>query len=387
MLNPWTTGDEIRLLVSGEEYFPEVLRTLKEAQEIIQVEVFTLEADRVGQSFIHALKESSVRGVRVQMIIDGLGSRSFPLQELNELRKAGVEVEIYRPLLWGRPFQFFFRRMHRKTIAIDRRIAFVGGLNIAADYFESYPEGGRVDIALRIEGPQVSFISSQMEMLWVRTKRKWSRLISLQALLIKSKLHGKDSAIGVGPRICYRMRDSHFSPHGIEKAYRKAIQSARNHILIANAYFYPPLRMLRELTRAAQRGVKVQLLLQGRPDIPISKAAEKFLYAKLLKEKVEIFEYEALYFHAKAAVIDDHWMTVGSSNLDPWSLFTNLEGNLIVEGSPVAHELQNILQKMMKESCRQISESDLLKASLFDKFYGWLAYLSAQIAYYLVRVF
>jgi cardiolipin synthase len=163
-------------------------------------------------------------------------------------------------------------------------------------------------------------------------------------------------------------RDNRSHKNDIERHYRLAIRLARKRVVIANAYFFPGFAFLRDLRKAARRGVEVSLILQGNPDMPIVQTAAAMLYHHLLRGGVRIYEYCDRPFHGKVAIIDDEWATVGSSNLDPLSLSLNLEANIIIQDRAFNRELSGTLERLMKHSCKTIEASDLTEPKLWRQF-------------------
>jgi len=175
----------------------------------------------------------------------------------------------------------------------------------------------------------------------------------------------------------FAIRDNREHRNDIEQLYRQAIRDARHEILIANAYFFPGYRLLRDLRRAAKRGVKVQLILQGNPDMPLMRSAGSTLYDFLLRAGVVIHEYCERPIHAKVAVIDRHWATVGSSNLDPLSLSLNLEANVFIRDAAFAAELQQNLDGLIRNCCKQYREQTP-RGSLLSQLLRFLAFHVAR---------
>jgi cardiolipin synthase len=175
-------------------------------------------------------------------------------------------------------------------------------------------------------------------------------------------------------------RDNHKHTTDIEKHYRIAIRTARHRVMIANAYFFPGYLLLREMRRAARRGVEVSLIPQGEPDMPIVKTAASFLYHHLMKAGVRIFEYQDRPLHGKVAMADDRWATVGSSNLDPLSLSLNLEANVIIRDSAFNQQLHGKLSQLISHSCREVGMNDVEEP-------GWWRTLRSYVVFHLLRHF
>lgn len=352
-ISRWTAGNDVRLLENGEEFFPAVFEAIDGAREEVLIETFILFEDKVG----HALRESIVRagkrGVRVTLLVDGFGSSDLGVEYIQELTEAGVHLCVFDPCrrVLGMRFKIL-RRMHRKLVVVDRSLAFIGGINYSADHLGDFGPEAKQDYSASVRGPIVDQIRDFM-LRQLRDQPCAKRLDKLppSAPAANAGLRSDKAPAGNAETI-FVTRDNHLHRNSIERHYRAAIRSARQRVVIANAYFFPGYLLLRELRRAARRGVDVRLILQGEPDMKIVKAAS-LLYEYLQRDGVRIFEYCKRPLHGKVALVDDQWATVGSSNLDPLSLSLNLEANLIVRDGDFNHDLAQRLDQLMAESCRE----------------------------------
>jgi cardiolipin synthase len=258
--------------------------------------------------------------------------------------------------------------MHRKIVVIDGRVAFVGGINFSADHLDDFGPEAKQDYSIRIEGP----LAAHMRGFVIAQLDEAGRCGRVR--LPVPEPAGEAEAMLVTRDNC-RHRDA------IERQYRAAIRSARHEIIIANAYFFPGYRLLNAMRRAARRGVCVNLILQGQPDMPIVRYAAATLHAYLMRAGIQIHEYCKRPLHGKVALIDDDWATVGSSNLDPLSLALNLEANVIVRDRAFAQQLRNALERMMRDECNRVQLSEVAARRG-----GWRALLDV-IAYHVTRHF
>jgi len=318
-------GNRLTLLENGAGYFPALLDAIARARREIHLETYIFELDELGQRVAQALIDAAARGVRVRVLADGIGSRTFDVAWRARLRSAGIDLLFYRPE--RSPYRFKrarLRRMHRKIVIIDACIAFVGGINIVADHTGQATASVRYDYAVRVEGPILADICGAAQRLWLLVR--WSHLRRRprrQAPLPACTAEAGEQAAAFLVRDTLRHRED------IERAYLAAIAGARREILIANAYFLPGRRFRKALAEAARRGVRVVLLLQGRSDHPLMRWAAHALYGHFLAQGIEVHEYQCSEMHAKVAVIDDDWATVGSSNIDPFSLLLAREANVV----------------------------------------------------------
>ena len=361
-------GNHVRLLQSGTEFFPALISAIDAAQSEIHLETYIFNADASAEAVRDALIRAAQRGVRVRLMIDGVGSRELPAAWLKLLEAAGVSVLVYRPLVSGwRANPRSLRRLHRKLVVVDARIAFVGGMNLIDDYVPIRFDAPRLDFSVEVQGPLLVRIHRSVWRLW--------RLVALSQLQTGE---GKTRLEPVWPtdghvRAAFVVRDNFAHRRDIERAYLAALALAREDILIASAYFLPGYRFRRLLKKAAARGVRVQLLVQGHTDHPVFQAAARALYRDLLAAGVAIYEYRVSELHAKVAVVDRHWATVGSSNIDPFSLLMAREANVVVEDAAFSHDLQQRLQQAIDQS-QALDPADWQRRGWVRRTVSWLAY-------------
>jgi len=387
-MNKWIPGNKFTLLENGEEFFPRVFEGIAAAREQVVLETFILFEDKVGKELHGHLLRAAARGVQIDVTIDGFGSPDLSPAFLGSLAEAGVRVHVFEPgsRLWGWRTNIF-RRMHRKIVVIDSDRAFVGGINYSADHLADFGPEAKLDYAVEIEGPLVAVINAFVHRALQAGQRNSSHggASSARADMPKGSSRSVGELIAGLPAAgdagaIFVTRDNRKHTTDIEKHYRIAIRSARHRVVIANAYFFPGYLLLREMRRAAKRGVQVSLILQGEPDMPIVKTAASLLYHHLIEAGVRIFEYNETPLHGKVAMSDDLWATVGSSNLDPLSLSLNLEANVIIRDRTFNQHLYDKLSVLMANSCRQVGINDVEKP-------GWRLTLRSYVVFHLLRHF
>ena len=259
--------------------------------------------------------------------------------------------------------------MHRKVLVVDRDIAFVGGINIiaAAEQTDAMPP--RYDFAVAVQGPLVDVIRLSAKRLWSLVA--WSTFRKgtgrAEALLVSTFTGGTMTA-------AFLVRDNFHHRRDIEAAYLGAIKQAKFEIILANAYFLPGVDFRHALINAAERGVRVVLLLQGKSDHPLQRYASQALYGIFLAAGIEIYEYHKSFLHAKVAVIDGYWATVGSSNIDPFSLLLSREANVVVNDEAFAATLTQSLKKTMETDGRRILADNWKQQPAGLRFISWLSY-------------
>ena len=374
-MSKWVTGNQFTLLENGEAFFPRVFDCIAAAQHEVVLETFIWFDDKVGQQLQVALIAAGQRGVQIDVTIDDFGSPDLPPKFLAALAAAGVRVHVFDPgpRLWGWRTNLF-RRMHRKIVVVDGTRAFVGGINYSADHMADFGPLAKQDYAVEIIGPLVADIHGFVhKALAAGQLNAQSTLLGRLRERFAARAHTLVNTLRTVPRPpalsvqgdaagIFVTRDNRNHTNDIERHYRIAIRSAQRRIIIANAYFFPGYRLLKELRRAARRGVDVRLILQGQPDMPIVKAAASLLYHHLLASQVHIYEYCERPLHGKVAVFDDALATVGSSNLDPLSLALNLEANVLIKHRGFNQHLANRLLYLMDHNCTQIQPSDVAES-------------------------
>lgn len=371
----FVAGNRLRLLKSGGEYFPALIGAIEAARHEVHLETYIFADDTTGRRVTAALAGAARRGVAVRVLVDGFGAREFAAGLGADLAAAGAEVMTYRPEVGQLRFRRHrLRRLHRKLAVVDGRVAFVGGINVIDDFDDGKSASARFDYAVCIEGPLVARAHATMRHVWrlVRWARLGRRPPAPAALPAAPPVVGATLA-------ALPIRDNLRHRRDIEQAYLQAIHGARREIVIANAYFLPGRRFRKVLLGAARRGVVVKLLLQGQTDHLLLHYATQSLYDRMLSAGVRVFEYQPAELHAKVAVIDDDWATVGSSNIDAFSLLLSREANVVVRDAAFATELRGSLDAAMNGAAREILAEHYRRRS-------WLARLASAVAYSLVRV-
>lgn len=372
-LSRWHRGHRVALLENGEEYFPRLFAAIAAAEREVLVETFILFDDPVGQQFRSAVLAAAARGVQIEISIDGYGSAPLTAEFCEPMIAAGVRIHVYDPVktVFGYRTQIF-RRLHRKLVVVDQRIAWCGGINLSHEHCRDFGPQSKQDYALQIEGPVVADLHGAMlEMLPAAQRRRWWQWRHWRrppAASASAPAHRGDALAA----LVIRDNDRHRAD--IEHIYRVGIRAAQRQIIIANAYFFPGYRLLRDLRRAARRGVDVRLILQGNPDMKPVQWAANTLHDYLLRGGVRIYEYIERPMHAKVALIDEDWVTVGSSNLDPLSLFLNLEANLVVRDAPLTQTLRKSLEQLLARHCREIPPERARRRSLLRQMLSYFAY-------------
>ena len=358
-------GNAVGLLQGGDELFPRMQAAIAAAEREVWLATYIFHDDPATTALADALKAAVERGVAVHVVVDGFGSIATMPRVRALFVGSGVQLEVFRPLdrwySWLQPWQL--RRLHQKLCVCDERVAFVGGINLLDDRHDinhGWTEMPRLDYAVEITGPLAASVHATARAMWARAHlwHSWrdevkalarSRRPVKQAMNLVRQLRGAlapaPSAELLPVRAAFLVRDNLRQRRSIERSYVEAIRGARERIDRAVPYFYPGRGFRVALRRAARRGVRVRLLLQGKVDYRIAALAARALYDELRHHGVRIYEYTPAFLHAKVAVVDADWATVGSSNIDPLSLLLNLEANVVVRDTDFASALAARLQQ------------------------------------------
>ena len=395
---PLRDGHQIRLIDGGEAYFQAVITAVDRARSQVQLETYIFDFHGAAAAVAEALERAALRGVRVWLVVDGVGTGRLPAEWALRFERAGVSCRVYSPLgTLGLLIPSRWRRLHRKLCVVDGQQAFCGGINILDDWYDphhgtlSHP---RLDFAVQARGALVQQVQETMTQLWWRLQavrhvrqhnfpEAFSSFRAAGLHLPWTHEDGTAEPDQIKARAGLLLRDNVRHRSQIERAYLKAIGMARREIVIANAYFLPGRRVRAALIHAARRGVRVRLLLQGRYEYFMQYHAVRPVYGALLASGVEIHEYTASFLHAKVAVIDPDsdrpWATVGSSNLDPLSLLLAREANVVVADRTFAVQLHRRLVQAMEEQSTPIDAATYLSRP-------WHQRLRDRIAFGLMRL-
>ncbi len=369
-------GNRLRLLEGGDEFFPLLLSAIDSAAKSVRFETYIFAEDNIGVRVADALAAAAGRGVAVRVVVDAYGTGPWAADLKARLEAAGAELMLFRPARWWRLERRLLRRLHRKLTLVDDQIAFVGGINIIDDHHHPDPEpalvGPRFDFAVLCQGPVVAPVGLAMKRLWSTIDpRHGPKRPETESGTAYDEM---PAPFHDGARAALLLRDNLRNRRTIESAYLEAIGSARQRVVVACAYFLPGRSFRRALVDCARRGVHVSLLVQGRVEYAIQHYAQQALYAQLLEAGVEIHEYASSYLHAKVAVVDETWATVGSSNIDPYSLLLAREANLVVLDARFARTLHEALQRAITLHSRRLHPEGYAGRGVLRRALNWFAY-------------
>ena len=331
----------IRLLKNGTEIFPAMFDAVDRAVSCVVLEMYIYADDKTGREFRGRLVNAARRGVRVMVLVDAVGSLSLSEAFWDELQNAGGMVRRFRPVSRG---MFLFRN-HRKLLLVDDRTVFIGGLNIADEYYHG--SGGELpwrDNALEIAGREVMRLRRSFDRMWARAD------LPFRQTFFRSR-HDREGRKTAAGRLRFLESGPENPMHPVRKVYRQLIRGSAAGIDLAMGYFYPHGGTLRALKRAVNRGVRVRLLFPRKSDIPMARWAARGLYGRLLRSGMEVWEYLPSMMHAKLAIVDDT-LIAGSANMDIRSGRINYELVAVVNDSELARRARSDFEEDLMQAER-----------------------------------
>ncbi|MGA2852639.1 MAG: phosphatidylserine/phosphatidylglycerophosphate/cardiolipin synthase family protein [Verrucomicrobiota bacterium] len=337
-------------LRAGDEMFPATLAAIDAARQSVCLEIYTFEDSPLGREFAVALVRARGRGVRVRVLVDAIGSVLLSNDFWDALREAGGEVRVFNPVDLRR----VTIRNHRKLLVCDGRVAFVGGFNISPEYEGDGINDGWCDVGLKIEGPLAGELASSFDEMFERAEFRHKRFMHWR------KFHAKKVVALPKEQLLFSGPGRGRSP--FKQSLRRDLAAAKD-VRIMVAYFLPPRRLRRALARVVRNGGRVQLILAGKSDVPLSRLAAQSLYRRFLRAGVEIYEYQPQILHAKLVIVDDV-IYIGSSNLDTRSLQINYELMIRFEDAALAAQAREIFGDVLK-NCRRITIEDWRRSHTF----------------------
>lgn len=369
------SGNSVQLLRSGDEYFFRLIELIQQAKNSIHLQVYIFQLDTTGEKILDALKQAVLRGVNVYLVVDGYASPHITPSIAKQLMHAGIYTKRFAPLHYKK--LTIGRRLHHKIVLIDEQIALVGGINIANKYSGWDGQKPWLDMAVQVSGPICIDLLKICTGTWPkRMRNKWGKSMHPS---FTSNLH-------------MRVLQNDWWRKNIEisSAYRNIIRKSQSELWIVASYFLPGFRLRHLLKKAAQRGVQIHLITGGHSDVPLMKAAVQYLYHRLLKLNVRIYEWQPSVLHGKMAVADGKWSTVGSYNLNALSDYGSLELNIEVLDDTFAYNTKQFLEQMIDEGCVEITSKNFGRNnSILKQASRWISYklmrLSLAVIFILMR--
>ena len=350
-------GNKVEILKNGVRFFPSMLAAVRAAKKTINSEFYIYWDGEVGRQFAEALAERSRAGVKVNVILDAVGSAPMSRELIDFLQRNGISIEWYHPLRWY-TLSRFNHRTHRKILIVDGEIGFSGGFGIADDWLgDADSKDHWRETVVRVEGPVVTQMQFAFMDNWVKSRGEL--------------LTGLDYFPQLAPRGNVLTQVLKSSPSEgsstVKLMYIVSIVSAASSIYISNAYFVPDRDTIRALEGAVRRGVDVRVIVPGEnTDVPIVRQASRWQYERLLRRGIRLFEYQPTMMHAKTMVVDGIWTTIGSSNFDDRSFRLNDEVNVNVYDPTIAGQMEQMFYEDLARS-EEITSRRWLRRPLFDR--------------------
>ena len=358
--NYYTARNKAGLIRAGNEYFTLLLQLINSAQHSIHLQIYIYDDDETGLMIGEAMMNAARRKVQVYFIADGYASQEMSKSFIARLRNAGIHFKYFEPLF--KTYHFYFgRRMHHKVVVIDGKHALVGGINITNRYNDMPGMPAWMDFALYVQGEAAVQLFHLCNGMWENFAVK---TIGLPAD-IEDFLKGIPEKEYCSVRV--RINDWVRYKNQVWRSYFELFNHSGKSIIIMCSYFLPGWELLRRLSKAAKRGVQIKIILAGPSDVMIAKNAERYLYSWMLKNNIEIYEYQPNVLHAKIAVTDGHWVTIGSYNINNISAHASIELNLDVRNKLFAQKVQYLMDNIIEQDCIRITAENYKNATGFFK--------------------
>ena len=377
LVDKYTAINEVKLIRGGKDYFEALLKLIENARETIHFQTYIYTEDETGRLVTDALKRAVKNKVEVYLMADGYASQDLSGSFIEELKSAGIHFRFFEPVFKSSNF-YFGRRMHYKVVVADATHALVGGVNVANKYNDMPGKPAWLDFALLVTG-EVSMD------LCVQCRKTWKGYqVSEKITACRNKLVDTQD---LSKNICeVRMRcnDWVWKKNEISRSYFEMLNKATSQVTILCSYFLPGKKMRRQMELAIKKGVNIRIIAAGPSDVMLSKYAERWLYDWLLRLGIELYEYQRNVLHAKIAVCDNLWMTIGSYNINNISAYASMELNLDVRNTAFATNAGKTLQEIVANDCIRITHENLLKTTnIFKQLVRWLSYQFIRLAFYL----
>jgi len=353
--------ENLTLVHSGADYFSRLERIISESKVEIHIQMYIFENDETGSRIIKVLEKAAWRNVKIYILLDGVGSFSFPSEIISQLKKSGIHFRFFSPL-WSRNSFYLGRRLHNKVVVSDAKTALIGGINIADKYRGTETELPWLDFAVELNGEVAEPLQELCRAIYYKEKRK----------SIPVNFDQKEGFVSILQNDWLKRKNE------IAHAYIKSIRNAQEEIIIVGSYFLPGRKIIKALKKASQNKVQIKLILSGISDIPMTRRATCYLYAKLFRYNIELYEWDQSVLHGKAAIIDHKWTTIGSFNLNNLSSYGSVEMNVQIYSELFSKAFQLQLNEIIMQSQRITPESLKLKNSVFSKLINWFSYNSTR---------
>jgi cardiolipin synthase A/B len=358
----------IELVYSGQDYFEVLDAIINESVNSLYLQTYIFNIDETGLKVVDALKRASARGVEVYLLVDAYGSFPFPLDVAEDLRNFGVNLRLFSPLLSSESI-FFGRRLHHKIVVADKKVALVGGINIANKYNEFKDAPAWLDYAVLIKGEVNEYLYFLCERFHKKLRPSLPDRWESKRRLMEHKVPKGQGYVR------FRRNDWIRNQNEVYRSYIESLIKAEKKVIIVASYFLPGSTFRKRLKEAAKRGVEIQIIMSGKSDVTSASFAQYYLYDFYLESNIKLYEWNNSVMHGKAMIIDDTWATIGSFNLNFLSHYVSVELNVDVISDPFVRKFSNHLTEIIDTCCVPVSLGDeRRRAGLYKRFIMWLAY-------------
>jgi cardiolipin synthase A/B len=373
----YSRQNKVQLVRGGKPYFDCLMQMIANAKDSIHLQTYIYMDDETGRQVADALKAAVNRKVTVHLLVDGYASKSLSRQFIEEVKKAGIQFRFFEPIFKNRNF-YFGRRLHHKIVVVDSRYSLTGGVNITDRYNDMPDIPAWLDFALFTEGE----VARELCKLCWQTWHGFPPRLNLTACEQQQAPWSFDQSETA--EVAMRRNDWVRRRNEISGTYIEMFRSAKSHITILCSYFLPGRIIRRQMALAAKKGVSIRVITAGTSDVRTAKYAERYLYGWLLRNKIDLYEYQPRVLHGKIAVCDGQWMTTGSYNINDISAYASIELNLNVKDPKLAGETEKMLEEIMNKDCIHITTDEYARThNLFKKLIEWLSYQFVRALLYL----
>lgn len=379
----YTQSNRVKLVKGGAEYFDLLKLLIDKAKHTIHLQVYIFKDDTTGLKIAEALIAASKRGVKVYFIVDGYATERLPAHFLKQLKSSGVHFRRFEPLLKSRYF-YFGRRLHHKVFVADASYALVTGVNITDRYNDMPGAEAWKDMALYVEGETAVTLDRRCCDIWNKT---YGLAAKVKPLL--NSLPFEPITDAYGPcDVRVRVNDRVKGKKQVWNSYWEMFTQSSENIIIMCSYFLPGRAYRKQMVKAVQRGVRLTVILAGRSDVPLAKYAERYLYKWMLDNNMEIYEYQPNILHAKVAVRDGEWMTIGSYNVNNISALASVELNLDVQNKKFVHSVEKELRGTILNDCVPVTRDNyIVRTHFLKRFAQRVAYETVKLMLFLVTFY
>ena len=372
--NSYTHHNKVKIVRGGADYFKCIEDIADNAKYSLHLQTYIFDEDETGSKVAEALIRAAKRKVHVYILLDGYASQHLSSEFISRLKEAGIQFGFFEPFLKSHTY-FIGRRLHHKIIVADARAGMVAGINISDRYNDIGETHAWLDWAIYTEGEAARQLNDICIKVWNRSmSRKKCKATKNPAFTLPAE----ECLVRV------RRNDWVFTRTEITKSYRELFYNATSEVTMMTSYFWPPQKLLKRMTVAARKGVKVRVILTAKADVPFTKYAERYLYSRLFRDNIEIYEYQANILHGKLAVCDNKWLTTGSYNVNNISAYASVELNLDVMNTPIAMQLNDMLQNIITKDCEQITEKNFsINNNILKRLGYYLSYRFIHLVFFL----